>query len=59
LAIVAEMRELCAVLRQNALLTKNNGLLLKRHTARMNALLLDVTLMLRPKLAQRKRRVCR
>jgi sulfite reductase beta subunit-like hemoprotein len=38
-AIVAEMRELCAVLRQNTVLTKTNGLLLKRHTARMNALL--------------------
>lgn len=40
-AIVAEMRELCAVLRQNAVLSRNTGLLLKRHTARMNALLLE------------------
>ena len=40
-AIVGEMHELCAVLRQNAVLSKNNGLLLKRHTARMNALLLE------------------
>jgi sulfite reductase beta subunit-like hemoprotein len=40
-AIVAEMRELCAVLRQNTALTKTNGLLLKRHTARMNALLCE------------------
>jgi sulfite reductase beta subunit-like hemoprotein len=40
-AIVAEMRELCAVLRQNTVLTKTNGLLLKRHTARMNALLCE------------------
>jgi hypothetical protein len=40
-AIVAEMRELCAVLRQNTVLTKNNRLLLKRHTDRMNALLLE------------------
>jgi hypothetical protein len=40
-AIVAEMRELCAVLRQNAVLTKTNGLLLKRHTVRMNALLCE------------------
>jgi hypothetical protein len=38
-AIVAELRELCTILRQNAVLTKTNGLLLKRHTARMNALL--------------------
>jgi hypothetical protein len=40
-AIVAEMRELCAVLRQNTVLSKNTGLLLKRHTERMNALLLE------------------
>jgi hypothetical protein len=40
-AIVAEMRELCAVLRQNTVLTKTNGLLLKRHTATMNALLCE------------------
>jgi hypothetical protein len=40
-AIVAEMQEICAVLRQNAGLAKNNGLLLKRHTARMNELLLE------------------
>jgi hypothetical protein len=35
------MQEICAVLRQNAVLAKNNGLLLKRHTARMNALLVE------------------
>jgi len=40
-AIVAEMRELCAVVRQNTVLAKNNGLLLKRHTERMSALLLE------------------
>ena len=39
-AIVAEMQEICAVLRQNAILAQNNGLLLRHHTARMNALLL-------------------
>jgi hypothetical protein len=40
-AIAAEMRELCAVLRQNSVLSKNTGLLLKRHTQRMNTLLLE------------------
>ena len=40
-AVVAEMQEICAVLRQNAVLAKNNGLLLKRHTARMHALLVE------------------
>jgi len=40
-AIVDELRDLCAVLRQNAVLSKNSALLLKRHTARMNALLLE------------------
>jgi sulfite reductase beta subunit-like hemoprotein len=40
-AIAAEMRELCAVLRQNTVLTKTNGLLLKRHIARMNTLLYE------------------
>jgi hypothetical protein len=37
--IVVEMRELYAVVRQNSVLSKNTGLLLKRHTERMNVLL--------------------
>jgi hypothetical protein len=40
-AISHELTELCAVLKQNAILSKNTGVLLKRHTARMNALLLE------------------
>jgi hypothetical protein len=40
-AVVDEMRELCAVIRQNTVLAKNNAVLLKRHTGRMNALLLE------------------
>jgi hypothetical protein len=40
-AVVDEMRELCAVIRQNIVLAKNNAVLLKRHTGRMNALLLE------------------
>lgn len=40
-AVVAELQEICAVLRQNTVLSKNNGLLLKRHTARINGLLLE------------------
>jgi hypothetical protein len=40
-AVVDEMRELCAVIRQNTVLAKNTAILLKRHTGRMNALLLE------------------
>jgi sulfite reductase beta subunit-like hemoprotein len=40
-AISDELTKLCAVLKQNAMLSKNTGVLLKRQTARMNALLLE------------------
>jgi hypothetical protein len=40
-AVVDELRELCAVIRQNTVLAKNNAVLLKRHTERMSTLLLQ------------------
>jgi hypothetical protein len=40
-ALLGEVQEISCVLRQNVTLSKNTGILLKRHSEKMNALLLQ------------------
>ncbi len=40
-SIVSELQELCAVVRQSTTLSKNTALLLKRHTLRLNAVVVQ------------------
>ena len=40
-AIVGELQELCAVVRQNTVLSKNSALLLKRHSVTLKDLLVE------------------